>query len=724
MSYVLLKNKKNIALILMICISVIIFLFGKLIYIQVIKADHYKEMAYDQQTREREVAAKRGTIYDSTGQKVFAQSISTSKITIIPNTVKNKEKVGAKLAEILEISIDTVMTKLNKNTSQETIYSKLDSKKTNEILKYISDNEIEGIKVDEDTKRIYPYGELLSHTLGFVGTDNQGLAGIEAMYESELKGISGKIVGSTDGKGNETPFTNEQYVDPIDGSDLVLTIDATIQNITEKYLKKALKENIGSYATAIVIRPSTGEILAIANAPTFDLNEPFIPNTEELKQKWDTLNSKEKSDALYAMWRNKAISDTTEPGSCFKIVTASAAIEEGIVTMDAPAQFNCTGMMKIGGWPIKCWRYPRNHGSESLRQGIMNSCNPVFMQVSSRLGIEAYCKYLEAFNLYGKTGIDLPGEELGIMHDKNKMTAVDLATTSFGQTIQITALQTAVNYCAMANGGYLIKPFVVKEIRSKDGNFTKKTESQVVKQIVSKNTADSVLSALEDTVKTGTGKAAQIRGYRVAGKTATAEIGRGVGSTYMAGFAGIAPVNNPELVVVVNIMDPKGPLGHQGSTLCAPVVGSILDESLRYLDVKPEYTIADNNIQEKVVPDLTNKTYEEATKILNESGFKIASDNTLKPTDVIIDQIPKIGASLMEGLSIRVYITKDAKQTVAVPDIRNKSVEIAKKTLTNNGLNIRIIGNGYVLTQDPSPGTVIEKGSIVTIKCVDTLDLP
>ncbi|MDD2377016.1 MAG: penicillin-binding transpeptidase domain-containing protein [Clostridia bacterium] len=718
------KNKKRIVIILMFCLVVTILLFGRLIYIQVIKSEHYKEKAYEQQTRERVVTSKRGTIYDATGEKIFAQSISTSKITIIPNSVNKKEEVGLKLSEILEISVDDVMAKLNKNSAQETIYSKLDNEKSQKILEYISKNDIEGIKIDEDTKRIYPYSYLLAHTLGFVGTDNQGLAGIEAEYENELKGISGKIVGSTDGKGNETPFTNEQYVDPIDGKDLILTIDATIQSITEKYLEKALKENIGLYATAIVIRPSTGEVLAIATAPTFDLNDPFSPNTDELKQKWDTLTKEDKSKELNAMWRNKVISDTAEPGSSFKIVTVAAAIEEGVANMDDAGAYNCNGFMKIDSWIIKCWRYPRAHGAESLREGIMNSCNPVFMQVSSKLGVDTYVKYLEAFNLYSKTGIDLPGEATGIMHDKTKMTAVDLATTSFGQTIQITTLQTAVNYSAIANGGYIIKPFVVKEVRSKNGDFEKKTESQIVKQIVSKATADITLSALEDTVKFGTAKAAQVRGYRVAGKTATAEVGRGAGSTYMAGFAGIAPVNSPEIVVVVNIMDPKGPLGHQGSTLCAPVVGSIIDETLRYLDVKPEYTIEDNNIKEKVVPDLNNKTYEEATKILIENGFKIASDNNLISTDVIIDQIPKVGASLMEGSTIRVYINKDTKQTVNVPDLRNKSTEVAKKALQNIGLNVRIIGNGYVLTQDPSLNTVIEKGSIVTIKCVDTMDLP
>lgn len=724
MAYVKLKNRKRIKTMLFVCLGVALLLFGKLIYIQVIKSDYYQTKAYEQQTRERTVTAKRGTIYDATGEKIFAQSISTSKITIIPNSVKNKEEVGKKLAEILELNIDNVMAKLNKNSAQETIYSKLDNEKSAEILEYISKNDVEGIKIDEDTKRIYPYTDLLAHTLGFVGTDNQGLAGIEAMYESELKGVAGKIVGSTDGRGNETPFTNEQYVEPIDGKDLVLTIDATIQSITEKYLRKALKENVAQYATAIVMRPSTGEVLAIATAPTFDLNEPFTPNTEELKQAWDSLDKQQKSDELNAMWRNKVISDTAEPGSSFKIVTVAAALEEGVAEMDKAADFICNGFMKVDSWTIKCWRYPRTHGSESLREGIMNSCNPVFMQASARMGVEKYVKYLEAFNLYSRTGIDLPGEATGIMHDKTKMTSVDLATTSFGQTIQISTIQTAVNYSAMANGGYLIKPFVVKEIRSKDGSFEKKTDSQIIKQIVSKESADSVLSALEDTVKIGTGKAAQVRGYRVAGKTATAEIGRGANKTYMAGFAGIAPVNNPELVVVVNIMDPRGPLGHQGSTLCAPVVGSIIDESLRYLDVKPEYTIEENNIKEIVVPDVIGKTYGEASKLLSEIGFKIASDTKLNDTDVIVDQIPKIGASLMEDSSIRVYANNETKQTVAVPDLRNKSSEVAKKTLRNVGLNIRIIGNGYVLTQDPTPGAVIEKGSIVTIKCVDTMDLP
>ena len=723
MSYMALKNQKRIINILIGCGILALILLSRLIYIQVIKSKHYEEKAYEQQTRQRSVAAKRGTIYDATGEKVLAQSVSVNIVTAVPNSVDKdkKDEIATKIAEILEINKDDVLAKLSKNSSSETIATKVDEDKATKLLNYISDEQISGIRVDEDTKRVYPYSTLLANVLGFVGTDNVGLEGIEAYYNSDLAGIPGKIVGSTDGKGRETPFTNEQYVAPTDGKDIVLTIDATIQSIVEKYLSKAIKENIAQYGMAVVMRPSTGEVLAMANYPSYDPNEPFTPNTDELKNKWEILSKKEKSEELAAMWRNKVISDTQEPGSTFKIVTATAALEENVAQMDKAGDFSCSGSMQVGTWTIKCWRYPRSHGSESLRQGIMNSCNPVFMQLGQRIGIEHFCKYLEAFNLASKTGIDLPGEASGIMHNPASMTAVDLATTSFGQTVQITTLQTAVNYCAIANGGYLVQPYVVKEIKSGSGNYDEKTES---KQIMSKETSDLLLSALEDTAKTGTAKSGAVKGYRVGGKTATGEEGRGDQKVYMAGYASIAPIVNPELVVVMNIYDPKSEAGHGGAAICAPVVGSILDECLRYLDIAPDYTIEDNDIKETLIPDVTSKTVGEAKKLLSEKGFSIASDNNLNDSDVIKEQIPKAGASLMEGSTVRVYTTDGAKQTVDVPDVRNKTVEVATAKFKAAGLNVRIVGNGYVLTQDPTPGTVVEKGSIVTIKCVDTTDLP
>lgn len=729
MAYTALKNQKRILVLLIGCVIIAFALIIRLVYIQVIKSNYYQELAYDQQTRERKVEAKRGTIYDSTGEKVLAQSISVNVVTAIPKNVgsdsQKREAIAKDIAEILEINADDVVSKFSKNVASVTVASKVDDEKATKLLKYISQNKIEGISVDEDTKRIYPYGTLMSHVLGFVGTDNQGLLGVESYYDNVLSGVPGKIVGSTDLNGRETPFTNEQYIEPEDGKDIVLTIDATIQSIVEKYLYKAYVENVAEYATAVVLRPSTGEVLAMSNMPTFDSNDPFTPNTDELKNKWDTLTSKEKSEALNAMWRNKCISDTAEPGSTFKIVTAAAALEEGIVGIDTPNQFNCNGSMSIGGWNIRCWRYPRTHGSESLRQGIMNSCNPVFMQISQRLGIATYNEYLRAFNLAKTTGIDLPGEQAGIMHNESTMSEVDAATTSFGQTIQVTTLRTAVNYAAIANGGYLVNPYVVKEVKSGTDNFDKKTESKVLKQIVSTSTANDILSALESTVTEGTGKAGKVSGYRVAGKTGTGEEGRGANATYMASFAGIAPVNSPEVVVVLCIYDPKGPSGHQGSTICAPVVGSIIDETLRYLNIPTDYTVVDNDITEKLIPDVTRISYQEAKEKLEQEGFKIASDNEISQNEIITEQIPKAGASLMDGSTVRVYTSaNENKQTVSVPDVRNKSSANAIKLLRNAGLNIRVIGKGTVLTQDPSPNEVIEKGSIVTIKCVDMTDMP
>ena len=724
MAFASVKNKKVVKIILFCLCALLLLLIVRLFYLQVIKGDYYEEKAYKQQTRDRSVSATRGTIYDVTGEKKLAQSISTNTVSAVPNDIENKEQVAKDLAEILELEEDDVLAKLNKNVSLVTIKSKVDEEAATAVYKYVLENEINGIKVDESTKRVYQYNNLLSHVLGFTGTDGQGLYGLELQYDEELSGVPGKIVGSADGKGRETPYKEEQYVEPIDGYDLILTVDATLQSIVEKNLAKAVKENEANYGSIIMMRPDTGEILAMATYPDFDPNNAFEPNTEELMAKWDSLSTKEKSEALNDIWRNKAISNTAEPGSTFKIVTASAVLEEGLVTIDQAGAFNCAGAMQIGGWTIRCWRHPRSHGSQSLRQGIMNSCNPVFMQSATRIGIQTYCEYLEAFNLKDKTGIDLPGEVGGILHDPETMTEVDLATTGFGQTFQITPLQSLVTAAAVANGGNIVTPYVVSEIRSSDGNLISKTEPQIKKRVISEETAASILDALYSTVEEGTGKAAQVRGYSVAGKTGTGEQGRGSNLWYMASFVGIAPVTDPEVCIIFNLYNPTGPQGHQGGTVCAPVVSNIIDETLRYLDVNPDYTLEENNIEEILVPDLTGKTYSAAETTLKELGFTISSDSKFEKDDLIVDQIPKVGASLVSGSTIRVYRSEDKEKiTVTVPDVRDKSIASATKALKNAGLNIRIIGNGNAIIQDPSPGDVVQKGSIVTVKFVDTTDL-
>lgn len=725
MAYATLKNKKRVTVMLIIALAGFFAIIARLFYVQIIKGDYYKEKAYLQQTKDRTVKASRGTIYDSNGNKL-ALSVSTNTLTVAPTNIEDeqKEQIAKDIAEIIGEEYDTVLAKLNKTVSLVTIKTNIEKETATKLSSYISENDLKGIYVDESTNRIYPYNNLLSHTLGFTGTDDQGLFGLESYYEEELAGEDGRIVGSIDGGGNETPYEEEEYIEPKNGNDIILTVDATIQQIVEKNLSKAVKENDAVKGACIVMRPKTGEVLAIANYPDFDLNDPFTINDEELKSKWDTLSSKEKNEALNKMWRNTCISDAYEPGSIFKVVTASAAIEENILEMDTANVFNCSGYFTVSGWKIRCWRYPRTHGSQSLREAIMNSCNPAFMQAGLKIGIDKYVEYMKAYNLYDKTGIDLPGETNGIIHDPDTMTELDLATTSFGQTISITTMQEAVIYSAIANGGKIMKPYIVKEIRDANGNLIKETTPTVKKQVISEQTASDVLSALYDTVEKGTGKGAKISGYTVAGKTGTGEEGRGTSVWYMASFAGVAPVNDPEVVVIFSLYDPRGTQGHQGGTVCAPVVGNIIDETLRYLDINPSYTVEETNTEETIVTDVTGKKYSEAKKIFEQAGFNIASDNDIKDDEIIQEQIPKAGASLISGATIRVYTdTTKTKQTTTVPDVRGKSKKKAISALKSSGLNIRIIGNGNAIIQDPSAGETVTKGSIVTVKFVDTTDL-
>ena len=725
MAFSTIKNKKRVTIMLIIILFVFFLLICRLFYVQIIKGDYYKDKAYMQQTKDRTVKASRGIIYDCNENKL-ALSVSTNTLTVAPTNLKDedKEKIAKDLSEIIKSDYDSILAKLNKTVSLVTIENNIEKEEATKLSNYILENDLKGIYVDESTSRIYPYNAMLSHVLGFTGTDDQGLYGLEAYYDEELSGVDGRIVGAIDGGGNETPYEDEEYIEPENGNNIILTVDATIQSIVEKNLEKAVNENVADKGACIVMRPSTGEILAMAVYPDFDPNNPFEINSDELKAKWDTMSTKEKNKALNDMWRNTAISDAFEPGSTFKVITASAALEEGIVDIDTPGAFNCNGYLSVSGWRIRCWRYPRTHGSQSLRQAIMNSCNPCFMQAGLKLGIKKYTEYLKAFNLYDKTGVDLPGETNGIIHDPSSMTELDLATTAFGQTISITTLHSALMYSAIANGGKIMQPYVVKEIRKTDGTLVKETVPVVKKQVISETTASKILSALYDTVDTGTGKAAKVSGYTVAGKTGTAEEGRGNNTWYMASFAGIAPVNDPEIVVMLSLYDPKGPLGHQGSAVSAPVVGNIIDETLRYMDVNPSYTVEETKVEEYIVTDVTSKTYKEAKKILENLGFKIASDSTIKDDEIINEQIPKSGASLVKGSTVRVYTNLNAKKSTAkVPDVRSLSVKKATKALQNKGLNINIIGQGNAIIQDPSPGEVLTKGSIVTVKFVDTTDL-
>lgn len=540
----------------------------------------------DQQSQSRSISAKRGTIYDSSQKYILAVSSSVESVSINPTTIpsQQKEKVATALSQIFELDYETVLKKVSKHSSVETIVKKVDKSKADELRNWMEENNITtGINIDEDSKRYYPYGDLAAQVIGFCGSDNQGLDGIEAKYDGELKGTNGKILRQTNATGES--LGGEEYVSAIDGNNLVLTIDMTIQSIVEKYLEEACIDNVCTDGGSIIaMDPRNGDILAMATYPSYNLNTPYEPNTDELKSIWNNLEQKDKTTALQGMWRNKAISDTYEPGSVFKTVTASAALEEKIVTdIDAPGQFCCTGSIEVSGTRIKCWRYYRPHGSESLREGLMNSCNPVFIGLGQKIGVTKYYEYLRKFGLFSKTGIQLPGEANSIFVKEEKAGPVELATISFGQRFEITPLQMITAVSTIANNGVYIKPRIVKSIQnSETGEFTE-MPVETGDQVISEENAKKVLSMMNSVVSEGTGKNAKVVGYNVGGKTGTSEDGVNTGK-YVTSFCGVAETDNPKIVLLITLYNPTGEGGHQGGGVAAPVGGKILSEVLPYLD--------------------------------------------------------------------------------------------------------------------------------------------
>lgn len=465
-------------------------------------------MAYEQQTLDRTINPKRGTIYDATG-KILAQSSTVETVTVNPVNIKKdmKEKVAKKLSEIFNLEYENVLKKVSKRSSIETIAKKVNKEETDKLRVWIEEEGITtGINIDEDTKRYYPNNNLASQIIGFCGSDNQGLDGIEAKYEKVLAGSKGAIKRHTDAKGGEIGEEGETYVAAINGDSIELTIDINIQSIVEKYLKEACIDNACTDGGNIVVmNPKNGDILAMATYPDYNLNEPYSAYTDELKGIWSDLEQTDKTKNLQAVWRNRAITDTYEPGSTFKTITASAALEEKIVTdIDKSGEFACTGGIEVAGVRIKCWRYYRPHGSESLRQGLMNSCNPVFIGLGQKMGVHTYYGYLQKFGLLERTGIDLPGEAGSIFLAENKAGPVELATISFGQRFEITPIQLVTAVSAIANGGNLIQPRVVKSIIDSETGEKTNIETKIKSQAISKDTSEKVLSMMESVVAEGT----------------------------------------------------------------------------------------------------------------------------------------------------------------------------------------------------------------------------
>ena len=574
MGPVKLSSKKKMRNSLFIVFIILTILIGRIGFIQFVQGSNLRLLAYEQQTLDRYISPKRGTIYDATGKTVLAVSSTVESVTVNPVNIakQDKEKVARALADIFELDYETVFKKVNKRISIETIAKRVDKEKTDKLRVWMQENSIDkGINIDEDTKRYYPNSNLASQFIGFCGSDNQGLDGIEARYDEVLKGKKGAIKRHADAKGGEIGTEGENYTPAINGDDILLSIDATIQSIAEKYLKEACIDNKCTDGGNIVImNPKTGDLLAMATYPNYNLNEPYEPYTEELKAAWDTMEQAEKTKNLQAVWRNKAIADTYEPGSVFKLITASASLEEGITDTDRAGEFCCTGGIVVAGVRIKCWRYYRPHGPESLRQALMNSCNPVFIGLGQKLGVEKYYSYLEKFGLLDKTGINLPGEAKGIFLAKEKAGPVELATISFGQRFEITPIQLVTAVSSIANGGTKIKPRVVKKIIKSETGEVQDMPVETTGEVISKTTSEKVLSMMESVVAEGTGKNAKVAGYRIGGKTGTSEDGVNTGK-YVTSFCGVAPIDNPQVVVLVTLYNPTGEGGHQGGGVAAPV---------------------------------------------------------------------------------------------------------------------------------------------------------
>ncbi len=650
-----LKWELFIAYILLTCLLVRVGI------IQFIQGEELQSMAYMQQTLDRNINPKRGTIYDATGKTVLAVSSTVQTITVNPTNIseENKEKVSRALSDIFELEYEKVLKKVKKRSAIETIVKKVDKEKSDKLRIWMQENKIEsGINIDEDTKRYYPLNNLASQVIGFCGSDNQGLDGIEAIYDKTLQGSPGRITKMRDARGGDIENTSESYENAIDGDDLVLSIDATIQGIAEKYLKEACIDNICTDGgNVIIINPKDGDVLALAGYPNYNLNEPYTPNSEELKSSWETMEQQEKNLELQKMWRNKAVSDTYEPGSTFKLVTTSAALEENITTPDKEGEFNCSGSIEIAGVRMKCWRYYNPHGSESLRQALKNSCNPVFIGLGQKIGVHKYYEYLNKFGFLKRTGIDLPGEAGSIFLKEEKVGPVELGTIAFGQRFEVTPIQMATMLATIANGGTYIAPRIVKQ---KINSQTREITQMPIKKgerAISEENAKNVLSMMETVVAEGTGKNAQVKGYKIGGKTGTSEDGVNTGK-YVTSFVGIAPISDPQIVMLVTLYNPTGEGGHQGGGVAAPVGGQILSEVLPYLEAKKDNTEQVENVEQIQVPNVEGMNFKDAKKTLQDLELEPVIEEEIENEEEIIvkQQMPK--NSIIVNKGSKVYIKK------------------------------------------------------------------
>ena len=632
----------------LVAFQCILLIFAiRVLYIQLIHGDNLQALAFEQQTRDRLIRPNRGSIYDR-NMISFATTETVASISVIYAQMRDIPATARVLAQTLDLDEAEVLEKISKRVALTRVAQKVDK----EIADKLRMLDIPGVVIDEDIRRVYPFGSLGSHIIGFVGRDNQGIIGLEAKYDTYLMGQPGRILTETDVTGREIADGRQLREPPIDGYDLVLTIDAVLQAYAEQTIELLVQQKNAKRGVIILMNPMNGQIYALANKPDFDLNDPFTIQDPELDAIWESLTQDERGNALNQMWRNFAINDTYEPGSTFKIVTSAAGLAEGLVTLDTP--FSCSGSVTVGGRQIKCWRSPRSHGGQTFSQGVQNSCNPVFMAIGEKLGADLFYEYLLRFGFHEKTGIDLPGEAVGIMYKPDKTGPVELATMSFGQSLTITPLQLVRAAAATINGGYLVTPHVGMRLLNNQGYIAREFMPPIGEQILPTEVSDTMRFVLESVVSAGTGRRTYIPGFRVGGKTATSQkLPRGSGK-YISSIMAFAPADEPRVVALVLVDEPQG--AYYGGQVTGPIMQVLLENVLPYLGVKPIYNeieLAEPGTAPVTVPDLRGETKQDALRMLREAnlGHMITGEG-----DIIGHQFPIPGELVNQGEKILLQV--------------------------------------------------------------------
>ena len=725
---------RSFVLMLITGIVMFVLLFFRLFDLQIKRHEELQGMAVSQQTRRTVVTASRGTIYDASGN-ILAISTSAETIILSPMEINNalkdtehpvswtKDSLAAGLAEILDKDAASIRKRMDNEDSQyELIKLRADEDVAAKVREYVEENDISGVHLVADTKRYYPYGSLAAQVIGFVGDDNTGLYGLEAYYEDELEGQSGLVISAKDQAENDMLYTYEQYFAAKNGSDLTLTLDATIQYYLEKGLESMMdKFSAANGASGIVMNAKTGAVMAMASYPNYDLND-FLTVSDKTLQERIERGESTVADMQLLQWRNKALNDTYEPGSTFKILTLSAALEEGVV--DKTTTVNCGGSVNISGYTIHCSN-KNGHGLQTLVQSVGNSCNPAFINYGLRIGSEKFYEYMRSFGLMNTTGIDLGGEAVGVFAADDSFTQLDLACYAFGQNFTVTPLALIAAQAACINGGYLHTPYLVERITDSEGSVTYRHDSTPVRQVISEQTSATVRECLEYVVSSGTGKNGQVAGYRIGGKTGTAD--KGQSGDVVVSFLCFAPADDPQVIMLITMDTPSRATGTyvSGGNMVAPTASTVMSEILPYLGVEPSYSAEELLGMDTTVPNVIGMTVEEAKAKLQERALscKVVGDG-----ETITDQTPA-GGAIIPGKSVVILYANAAKSTdkCVVPHLIGKTPSEANTSATAAGLLIRFSGTTgsessaiRVLSQSIDEGTEVDAGTVITVQLGDT----